>query len=233
MGAREVFDAMGAFGLFDPLDIGLPSEKRGIEHCGNEPMYTDAKIMRVAFGHSVLTTPMHVALAYAAIANGGNLMKPRLVTSLRDMRGNVRVERDPSVARRVLSEETSAEVRRMLRSVVSEGTGKLAAVPGYMVAGKTGTAKLYPTRSNPSGGYICSFTGFLPAGPQARERYVIQVVTEQPRGSSYAAEVSAPAFQEIAERLMAHHRIPEDDPDSQQYRTATKGKKVARPPVPH
>jgi stage V sporulation protein D (sporulation-specific penicillin-binding protein) len=172
----------------------------------------------VAFGHSITTTPLHVALAYAAIANGGLLMKPRLITSITDTNGNVRVKRDPRVVRRVISEETSASVREMLRAVVSDGTGRIAAVHGYQIAGKTGTAQKYK-----KGAYVGSFIGFFPASPGVKPRAVILVAVDEPHGAYYGAEVAAPAFQAIASRLISYWHVPEDDPDATQYKLAVDG----------
>src|SRR5262249_52792916 len=148
------------FGLFDKLEVDLPGAQRGrLSFDPNERIYTAAKAARVAFGHSITTTPLHVAMAYAAIANGGVLMKPRLIASVTEpVSGRVRRAWEPQPVRRVLSPQTSAEVVGMLRSVVANGTGKVAAIPGYQIAGKTGTANKYRY-----GAYVGSFIGFFPA----------------------------------------------------------------------
>jgi cell division protein FtsI/penicillin-binding protein 2 len=217
MGAEKMQDTEARFGLLDKLEVGLPGEKRGyysLDHTEN--INSQAKTARVAFGQSITTTPLHVAMAYAAIANGGTLKKPRLLTSLTDVSGAVVEKWDAQPGKRILKQQTCTEISRMLRGVVTEGTGKGTAVPGYMVAGKTGTAQKYKP-----GKYVGSFIGYLPASPQATPRAVILVAVDEPKGEHYfGADVAGPAFQAIASRLMQYWRVPEDDPDSTQAKTA-------------
>lgn len=217
MGAEKMQEAETRFGLLDKLEIGLPGQKRGYYSLDkSENIDSPAKTARVAFGQSITTTPLHVAMAYAAIANGGILKKPRLLTSLNDSSGAVVQKWDAQAGTTILKPQTCAEVSRMLRLVVTEGTGKVAAVPGYMVAGKTGTAQKYKP-----GKYVASFIGYLPASAQATPRAVILVAVDEPKGEHYfGADVAAPAFQAIATRLMQYWRVPEDDPDATQAKTA-------------
>jgi cell division protein FtsI/penicillin-binding protein 2 len=217
MGPEKMQEAETRFGLLDKLDIGLPGQKRGYYSLDKtENIDSAAKTARVAFGQSITTTPLHVAMAYAAIANGGTLKKPRLLTSLRDSSGAVVQKWAPQPGKTILKPQTCAELTSMLRGVVTEGTGKIAAVPGYMVAGKTGTAQKYKP-----GKYVGSFIGYLPASPQATPRAVILVAVDEPQGEHYfGADVAGPAFQAIATRLMQYWRVPEDDPDSTQAKTA-------------
>ena len=167
-------------------------------------------------GHSIATTPLHVALAYGALANGGTLMKPRLITSLTDSRGRTVQKWDTQAVRRVISPQTSAQLTTMLRGVVANGTAKTIAMPGYQIAGKTGTAQKYAP-----GKYVGSFVGYLPAGPTVKPRVVILVAVDEPQGDKYyGGEVAAPAFAAIASHLMQQWHIPEDDPDGNQARVA-------------
>lgn len=225
MTGQRLYDADSKFGLFSKFGIGIPAEQPGylsLDRKNRENIYSSAKVARVAFGHAVTTTPLHVALAYATFANGGNLMQPRLIAGLRDSKGKIKQEWKPKVLRRVISEQTSHEMSAMLRSVVSAGTGKGASVPGYRVAGKTGTAKKYR-----AGAYVGSFVGYLPASPNVTPRAVILVTVDEPKGAFYGGDVAAPAFQSIAKRLMDYWNVPEDDPESTQYNEAHKIKKSA------
>ncbi len=216
MGANRLYAAERKFGLLDLFHLDLPAEQRGrLSFDRNEKINSPGKVARVAFGHSITTTPLHVAMAYAAIANGGILMQPRLITSVTDANGKIRQKWDPKPIRRVISARTSAEVCAMLRAVVANGTGKVAAIPGYQVAGKTGTANKYRR-----GAYVGSFVGFLPASPNVKPRAVILIAVDEPQGAYYGAEVAAPAFQAIARRLMAYWHVPEDDPEAIQAHTA-------------
>jgi len=228
MGPKALFAYDTKFGLFDPLHVGLPGETRGrLSFDKNEKIYTDAKVARVAFGHSITTTPLHVAMAYAAIANGGILMKPRLIASTTDSNGKVVQKWQPQTARRVISAKTSAEVCEMLRAVVEAGTGKVAAIPGYVIGGKTGTAQKYRR-----GAYIGSFVGVLPCDPKVKPHVVILVAVDEPHGAYYGAEVAAPCFHQIASRLAACWRIPEDDPDANQARIAAQNLHEEGGPAP-
>jgi stage V sporulation protein D (sporulation-specific penicillin-binding protein) len=162
-------------------------------------------------------------MAYAAIANNGVLMQPRLVRAMRDAKGTLRDKNDPKPVRRVISEQTAAAMRAMLAEVVTNGTGKIAAVKGYRVAGKTGTANKYK-----KGMYIGSFVGFLPASAAATPKAVILVAVDVPKGAYYGAEVAAPVFQAIARRLMDTWHVPQDDPQGEQYRMAHERLKLQR-----
>ena len=217
MTAHKLHDADAKFGLLDKLSVNVPGSRAGRwSWDSNEKEYSEAKAARVAFGHSIVTTPLHVALAYATFANGGILMKPRLVTSLTDANGKTVQKFEPQTVRRVISPQTSALMTDMLRSVVSNGTAKTIAIPGYQFAGKTGTAQKYK-----AGKYVASFIGYLPASPSVKPRVVILVAVDEPSGEKhFGAEVAAPAFKAIATRLMQYWRVPEDDPNSTQFKAA-------------
>ncbi len=217
MTAKKLKQADEQFGLMDKLNLGVPGGIAGKWSCDpNEKQYSEAKAARVAFGHSIVTTPLHVALAYAAFANGGLLMKPRLITSLTDGTGKTVQKWEPQTVRRVVSPATSALMTDMLRSVVSSGTAKTIAMPGYQFAGKTGTAQKYTP-----GKYVASFIGYLPASPHVKPRVVILVAVDEPTGEKhFGAEVAAPAFKAIATRLMQYWRVPEDDPNCVQSKAA-------------
>jgi stage V sporulation protein D (sporulation-specific penicillin-binding protein) len=228
MGAKRLYAAERKFGLFDPLALDLPAVQHGrLSFDRNEKINSPGKVARVAFGHSITTTPLHVAMAYAALANGGILMQPRLLTSITDANGKTRQKWDPKPIRRVISAQTSAEICAMLRTVVSNGTGKVAAIPGYQVAGKTGTANKYRR-----GAYVGSFIGFLPASPNVKPRAVILMAVDEPHGAYYGAEVAAPAFQAIARRLMAYWHVSEDDPQGVQAHTAAENLRHQGLPLP-
>jgi cell division protein FtsI/penicillin-binding protein 2 len=154
-------------------------------------------------------------------------MKPRLIAYTTDSSGKVVRRRAPQAVRRAISAKTSAEVCEMLRAVVEAGTGKVAAIPGYTVGGKTGTAQKYRR-----GAYIGSFIGVLPCTPKVKPRAVILVAVDEPHGAYYGAEVAAPCFHQIASRLMACWRVPEDDPDANQARIAAENLRKEGMPAP-
>jgi cell division protein FtsI (penicillin-binding protein 3) len=163
----------------------------------------------MAFGQEIGVTVLQMARAYAAIANGGVLRPLHLVDSIGDSNqspdaANRRIERPAS--RRLMSEDTARQLRRLLARVVEMGTGKAAAIPGYTAAGKTGTAQ----KAVPGAGYskdrtVASFIGFAPA---ERPRVVIAVVVDEPKGKTYGAEVAAPVFSAIGEDVLRILREP-------------------------
>lgn len=219
MGYDRMHGWMDKFGLLTDPKLNLPAETGGFWSMDrNEDPTSNAKIARVAFGHSITTTPLNVAMAYASIANGGTLMQPRLIAAYKDSQGNIVKEFAPKIVHKnLLSAQTCREMRAMLRAVVGNGTGKAAAIQGYQLAGKTGTAKKYRASL-----YVGSFAGFVPAGADSKPRAVILVAVDEPHGAIYGGAVAAPAFREISRRLLSYWNVPEDDPASAQYAQAQK-----------
>ena len=168
-------------------------------------------LARIAFGQSITTTPLNMIRAYCALANGGRLVKPRLVTSL--TRDDTTIAsfgtQDEGV---VFSPETCAFMKEALVGVISRGTGKVAAIEGYTVAGKTGTAQKLKQRQ-----YVGSFIGFLPAN---KPRAVVLVVVDEPQGAFYGADVAGPAFKAIGHAIMSEKGVPQDDAALTQYYSA-------------
>jgi cell division protein FtsI (penicillin-binding protein 3) len=150
---------------------------------------------------------VQMAAAYATIAHRGVWLAPHLVDHVAGGRA-AKVER-----RRVLSPSVADEVKSMLVNVVSEGTGTLAALPGYTIAGKTGTAaKPDPVNGGYStSNYVASFVGIVPA---TRPRLVILVSVDEPRGAIWGGVVAAPAFKRIADFALQYLEVPPDDPAS-------------------
>lgn len=154
----------------------------------------------MGFGHGLLVSPLQLGLAVNAIGIGGELLEPVLVREVRDSQGEVVRRGRRRVVRRVISQETAASVRAMMEAVVHEGgSGTRAAVPGYRVAGKTGTTELYDieARGYSDTQHIASFAGFVPADDPA---LTIVVMVQAPKTGRYGGIVAAPVFREIAER---------------------------------
>ena len=196
LGSEGVLETYKAFGFGDRSGVDLPGEARGIVQA---LPWHDHLLANISFGHGIAATPLQIANAYAAIANGGWLKQPYIVKAVRDRESGEVTEAKPKTLRRVLSEDQAAKMRIMLASVTSSeiGTGANARVPGFPVAGKTGTAqKVNPNgRGYLPGGYISSFAGFLPANDP---KYVIYVAVDRPRREYYGATVAAPVFARIA-----------------------------------
>ena len=188
LGQHRLAQWISRFGFGRPTGIDYPGESPGI--VVPERHWSGSTIGNVPIGQGIAVTPIQMASAYAAIANRGIWVRPHLVDHVGDGR-SVFEPRHRIVTRRV-----SKQVLAMLKNVVLDGTGTLAAVPGYQVAGKTGTAaKVDPDGTYSDSRYVASFIGVVPA---SRPRLVILVSVDEPRGAIWGGVVAAPAFSQIA-----------------------------------
>ncbi|GBC87220.1 Penicillin-binding protein PbpB [bacterium HR12] len=193
VGAPAMAAYLDRFGLGRPTGLGFPGESPGIL----PPLYawTGSSLATISYGQGIAATPLQMAAVYAAIANDGRWVQPRLVRGIRDPREGSIPAPAPRT-RRVVAPETAAVIARMLAHAVESGTGANAAVPGYQVAGKTGTARI-PAPDGSGylrGQYIASFIGFLPA---SEPRVVIAAILDRP-ATDYGGVAAAPLFQEVA-----------------------------------
>jgi len=200
LGKRTMYGMVERFGFGDATHVGLPGESAGIVPALDS--WSATTLPTIAFGHSIAVTPLALARAYCAIANGGLLIRPRIVGEILNSDGSIAHRYGTEVEHRVISQHTAAVLRRYLRAVVTRGTGNpTAQVAGYTTAGKTGTAQIAENGRYASGEYVASFVGYIPA---EHPRYVILVKIERPRGAIYGSEVAAPAFAKIATMAMMH-----------------------------
>ncbi len=208
LGEGRMASWIDRFGFGRETGIEFPGESPGFALPLGE--WSGSTIGTVPIGHGIAVTPIQMARAYAAIGNGGVLVRPRLID---------RIDGQPvaeSQRRRIVSRAVSERVLAMLRGVVVEGTGREAAIPGYTVAGKTGTAaKIDPDGRYSTSRYVASFVGLVPA---TKPRLVVMVMVDEPRGNFYGGVVAAPAFREIARFNLQHLEIAPDAPQ-----TATRG----------
>ena len=204
VGSADLAGVLARFGYGSPTGVGFPGEAGG--HVPPLPTWTDVTRTTVSYGQGISMTPLQMAGVYATVANGGAWVRPRLVRGT--IGGDGRLEPVPPGDRhRVLSEETSSMLTRMLASVVETGTGGAAQIPGYQVAGKTGTArKLVDGRYVRR--YMASFVGFLPA---SNPRIVIAVSIDEPR-TVYGGVAAAPVFSEVARHVIQRLSIPAAPP---------------------
>jgi stage V sporulation protein D (sporulation-specific penicillin-binding protein) len=199
IGLEGVYRALQRFHLFEPMEAGLAGELVGRTAPPDKVRWgRELRATNLAFGQGLLVTPLALAAAYGALANNGLWVAPRIVL-------------EPALARRepepVVPPEHARLVIRGLVQAVEEGTGKLAQLEGYWVAGKTGTAQkaLEGGRGYAQGKYIASFVGIVPADAP---RAVILVLADEPQNGYYGGEVAAPAFRQVAQYLMWYWRIP-------------------------
>jgi len=204
IGADEYYEFLKSLGFGEKTGIGLPEEKGVLKP---PKLWTPVDLMTLGFGQGMSCTPLQIAAAYSAIANGGLKVKPRIVKELRKVGDGKVLVMEPKVEKRVLSPEVSRLIMGMLERVVLEGTGTRAFLEGYSIAGKTGTAQKYDPHR---GGYsrehfVASFVGVFPAD---RPRAVILVMFDEPRTSIYGGEVAAPVFRKIVQELIQYWKIP-------------------------
>ena len=190
------------FGFGRKTGVDYPGETRGIVLPPDE--WSGSTIGNVPIGQGIAVTPLQMAAAYGAIANGGIWLEPHLVERAEGA--------EPVVPkrRRIVSRRTAKQLTQMLRGVVEEGSGTPAKVPGYRVAGKTGTAaKPEPTGGYSTSRYVASFVGFVPA---SRPRLVVLVTVDEPEGVIWGGTVAAPVFSEIAQFALQYLEVPPDAP---------------------
>ncbi len=203
IGPQTFYDMERKAGFGVPTDVGLPGENPGIVPAPSD--WSDSSLATMSFGQGVSVTPIAMARFYCAIANGGILLRPRILHAVDDTQGRPIYEYPREVERRVFSEKTAAILRKYLRDVVVAGTGNPAAqIPGYPTAGKTGTAQMVVNSVYAPGQYAASFIGMIPA---EHPRYVIYVKVERPIGAYYGGVVAAPAFTRIARAAMLHSGV--------------------------
>lgn len=191
-GAELMARYVHRFGFGQKVSSDFPGQSSGIWSTNG---LNDSELASVSMGYRIAVTPLQMAAAVSAVANGGLLIEPRVVRAV--IRDGVRQVVQPRVIRRAIEEQTAATLTSMMKNVVSRGTAKAAVIDGYPAAGKTGTA----TRLAEGGGYSrsdynASFVGFIPADNPA---VTILVVVDSPRTSIYGGAVAAPIFRQIAE----------------------------------
>jgi cell division protein FtsI (penicillin-binding protein 3) len=207
---RESFHrTIRSFGFGAPTGVDLPGESNGLLRTTER--WSALSLASLSFGQEIGVNALQMTMAAAAVANGGYLMKPLLVRRIEQPDGSTLKEFKPVVVRRVIEPATVPALTEMLRAVVRYGTGTRAAVPGYVVAGKTGTGQ----KVDASGRYsmvdhVASFVGFVPAN---RPALVILVSLDTPRGlRNQGGDVAAPLFARIAEPVLRHLAVPPDEP---------------------
>jgi stage V sporulation protein D (sporulation-specific penicillin-binding protein) len=196
-----------AFGFYDKTKIDLPGEAKSVFH--KNP--TEVNMATASFGQRFQISPIQLITAYGAIANGGKLMKPRLVKELTDSDGNTVRKFEPEVVRTVISKQTSDTLKDILEGVVSEGTGSNAYIKGLRVAGKTGTSETLQTKSQ--GRYIASFMAFAPADNPVMS---LLVILDHPNvyphtGGMIAAPVAGKLAEDILTYLQVERKYSEKD----------------------
>ncbi len=203
IGVERMYSYFEKFGLTRKTGIDYLGETSSIMLKKDQVKLVDAA--RIGFGQAIAITPMQLIVATAAAVNGGKLVTPYLMSSVSDATGREVVRNYPAEGARVLSEETSATVRKLLKNVVSLGSGKLAGVPGYSIGGKTGTAQKYQNGTIARGKYVSSFIGFSTVEDP---EYIVYFMVDEPVGYRYYGSlVAAPYVGQVFSKIFEYKQI--------------------------
>ncbi|HUP60176.1 MAG TPA: penicillin-binding transpeptidase domain-containing protein [Thermoanaerobaculia bacterium] len=207
LGSARFHDWIRRFGFGERTGVPLPGEQAGLVRRPHR--WSLVSPASIAIGQEIGATPLQIVRAVSAVATGGMLVQPRIVARVIDDHGNTVYEPPRQPPARVMSEKTAAVLNEILKSVVSRGTGGLAALAEHVVAGKTGTAQKAGRGGYYADRFVGSFAGYVPAD---RPRLAILVVIDEPKPEHYGGTVAAPAFREIAEASLRYLRVPPSIP---------------------
>ena len=208
IGVSTMYKYFQAFGLFDKTGIATAGESSSQFH--SESSVGPTELATMSFGQRFTITPLQMITAACAIANDGVLVKPRIVTKIENPDTGVVTNIDVQEVRKVVSSETAAKVRNMMESVVTDGGGKLGAVKGYSIAGKTGTSE--PDPNHPENGYVASF---LAIAPVENAKVVALLSLYGPQGKNhYGGQISAPVVSQVLSEALPYLGIPSNETSS-------------------
>ena len=207
---KQRYEYLTAFGFGQKTGVGIPGESDGI--LKNYKNWDGRQKYAVLFGQALAVTALQTAQVYQTIANGGVLVQPSVVKGFTDGDGTF-TPRQTDKPKRVVSEKTAHEVMTMLESVTKDGTGTLAAIPGYRIAGKTGTAQATCT----NGSFTCIVASFVGIAPADDPRIVVTVIIYDPQTSIYGGEVAAPVFKDVATFALQELRVPPSQTKAKLY----------------
>ena len=198
LGAHRLTNYSKLFGFGEPTGIELPGEESGILYKAEDMYKPDVATM--AIGQGIAVTPIQMLRAICSIANGGELLQPYVIKKVVAPNGDVVREGQKKVIRQVISKDTASKMRDMMEQVVIDGGGQSAAIKGYRIAGKTGTAeKLAEKGGYEKDKYIASFVGFVPAD---KPKYAMIVMIDDPQGAFYGSQVAAPIFRDTLQQIL-------------------------------
>ena len=203
LGTKNFYKYFEAFGFTEETNVDLPGEATPVKDVTYHSLENMgiSQLSSSSFGQTFQVSPIQMITAVSAIANGGNLMQPYIVGAMLDEDGNTVYEAEPTVKRSVISKTTSESVLKMMEKVVSEGTGKNAYVPGYHVAGKTGTSE----KLTVDGEYIASFVGCAPADDP---KIAVLIVIDEPQGDVHGGgAIAAPVAGSVIEQTLKYMNI--------------------------
>ena len=202
LGGQPFYDYVKRFGFGTPSGLELDGEVTPSLPALSE--LTEVRLATMSFGQGISVTPIQLLTAVGSFANQGKLVQPYIVDRIQHRGGSVEVTK-PKVVRRVISPRAASQITGMMVRVVEVGAGHAAGVPGYRVAGKTGTAQIAAGGAYEQNATIGNFVGFAPAD---KPRFVMLVKVDRPKGVTFAEESAAPTFGEIAKFLLQYYNVP-------------------------
>ncbi len=206
LGKKCVYEYYRSFGFGQKTQIDFPGEAKG--KLPELKDWSDSTIYTISYGQGISVTPLQMLLMVSVIANNGVKVKPHFLKEVVDEKGKIIKRYELGLGEKVLTTRTSNEMKNMLEKVITEGTGKEAAIKGYRVAGKTGTAlKPKPGGGYHKGAYVASFVGFAPV---RNPELAAIVIIDEPKNGYYGGVVAAPVFKEIMEFSLRHLKVPPD-----------------------
>lgn len=226
LGVEKFVQYARAFGLLEKTGVDYPGEATGMMHQISK--VGPVELATYGFGQGISVTPLQLLNAMCAIANGGALMRPMLVRKVIGADGALVEEHVPTKVRQVISSSTASELSRMLQSVIVNGSGQRGAVPGYAVAGKTGTAQK-PERGRYGDKRIASFMGY---GPASDPKVAVLVILDEPSSDvKYGGVIAAPVFRAVMQDIFRYMEIPPSYAVGMPQGTAGSGNNVFVPDV--
>jgi len=207
LGKVSFYDYIRKFGFGDKTGIGLPGEIPGLIRDPKD--WSNVSIGAISIGQEILITPIQLINAVSLIANGGVLVKPRILKAV-SYKNRIIKETQRKEIRRVISYRTSKIMSKILNGAVNNGTGNLAAVKGFSVAGKTGTAQKFDPiqKAYSQDKYLASFVGFVPA---EEPKIVVLVIIDEPKDIFWGGKVAAPVFSRVAQQVLRYLMIPQNE----------------------
>ncbi len=204
LGKVDLYKYIKAFGFGEKTGIDLLGEQVGIIPNSAEGI-KEIKLATLSYGHGIAVTPIQLVTAISAIANGGDLLEPKILKQVLNSDGDIIEEFKTETVRKVISKETSDTMLSLLESVVSDGSGSKAYIPGYRIGGKTGTAEKTEGPIYKKGAYIGSFVAVAPID---NPKIAMLVIVDEPKGTFYGGSVAAPVAKSIFEDTFKYLEIP-------------------------
>lgn len=219
---EQFYNAMVKFGFDEKTGIDIFGEKK--VHLRHYKKWDGITMATMSYGHGIVVTQLQMAYALNAVMNGGILYKPLIVEKICDTDGKLVKQFEPEAKRRVISQEVSAKLRKMLKDTVERGTGIPAAIPGYDIGGKTGTAKYSGGKGYEPGKYVSSFVGIYPT---KQPKYLALITIAKPKGKIYGGQVGAPVFRETFKKIFLYKNIrPESETEEFVYLGGVENRKI-------